>query len=215
MIIKQNYWKIFKDKRLVLFDMDGTVTKTEDLNYEIYKNVINKIFDLELCKKDWGIFFSGRSPKESLTEYSAKHNILITQSLLNNLLTEIYKSKNQKLRRKNYKIKIVRGFVEFVKILKKEDFKTGLVTSTSRDFVKIILSKTQTTDYFDKIITRENCKVGKPNPDIYFFAMRLLRMNPKDTIIFEDSQSGLMAAVNSGATVIKIGRKQTSVETKF
>lgn len=195
--------------------MDGTVTKTEDLNYEIYKNVINKILNVGLCRKDWGTFFSGRSPKESLTEYSAKNNILVTQSLLNNLLTKICNSKNQKLRRKNYKIKIVSGFVEFAKILKKGNFKTGLVTSTSRDFTKIILSKTQTIDYFDKVITREDCSVGKPKPDIYLLAMRLLRINPKDTIIFEDSQSGLRAAVESGATVIKIGRKQTSVETKF
>lgn len=201
--IKPVYRKIFKNKRLILFDMDGTVTKTETFNYQTYKNAIDKVLDIKLSLKDWNKFFSGRTPSESLTKYLEKCGILLTNSLLKNLIEEVRVSKEKRLENIN-NIEVVDGFIEFAKNLRKENFRMGLVTSTVRDFTKIILVKSDIDHYFDQLVTRDDCNISKPNPAIYLYAMKIFGVDPKYTIIFEDSSSGLMAAIKSGATVIQI-----------
>lgn len=201
--IKPAYKKIFENKRLILFDMDGTITKTEILNYQIYKNAIDKALEIKLDQKDWNKFFSGRKPSESLINYLRQYGISLTNSLLKNLTEEIRVSKKKQLENIS-NIEIVGGFVEFAKNLKKENFRIGLVTSTVKTFTKIILIKSGIDHYFDRLVTGEDCNIGKPHPAIYLYAMKVFGVDPKYTIIFEDSSSGLTAAQKSGATVIQV-----------
>lgn len=209
--IKPRYKEIFRDKKLILFDMDGTVTKTESLNYLLYKKALNKVLKVRLNKGDWKKFFSGRPPEVSLRDYLGAHNIFCDKTILQNLMEEIRVSKERRLSQMS-NIELVDGFIEFAKKLRKENFKTGLVTSTTRSFVKIILSKAGIESYFDKVVAREDCNIGKPNPDIYCYAMKIFKINPRHTIIFEDSFSGLMAAVRSRAIVIQVNNQSIELE---
>ncbi len=109
-------------------------------------------------------------------------------------------------------IELVDGFIEFAKKLRGENFKIGLVTSTTRSFVRVILVKAGIARYFDKVITREDCGISKPNPDIYCYAMKIFKIDPNYTVIFEDSFSGLMAAVKSKAGVIQVNNQPIKLD---
>lgn len=204
--IKPRYKEIFRNKKLILFDMDGTITKTESLNCLLYKKALNKIFKIGLGKEDWEKFFSGRTPEASLKDYLGSHNIFYNKTNFQYLMEEIHVLKEKELS-KIRKIELVDGFIKFAKKIRKEDFKIGLVTSTTRVFTKIILTKAGIGHYFDKVVTREDCNISKPNPDIYCYAIEIFKINPKRTIIFEDSLSGLMAAVRSKAVVIQVNNQ--------
>ena len=54
---------------------------------------------------------------------------------------------------------------------------------------------------FDLILTSEDFTESKPSPYCYLKAMRLLGVGPQDTVVFEDSVSGLQSAKSSGAFV--------------
>ena len=47
-------------------------------------------------------------------------------------------------------------------------------------------------------------KRGKPHPDPFLLAASDLKMDPKRCVIFEDSPSGIKAAVAAGGTVIAV-----------
>jgi HAD superfamily hydrolase (TIGR01509 family) len=49
---------------------------------------------------------------------------------------------------------------------------------------------------------REHVARGKPHPDIYLHAAAALGVDPRDTLIIEDSPVGARAAVAAGATVV-------------
>ncbi len=49
---------------------------------------------------------------------------------------------------------------------------------------------------------REHVTRGKPHPDIYLHAAAALKVDPRETVIIEDSPVGARAAVASGARVI-------------
>lgn len=209
--IKPRYKEMFRDKKLILFDMDGTVTKTEYLNYLLYKKALDKVLKVRLNKEDWENFFSGRSSEVSLRDYLEAHNVFYDKTILQNLIEEIRASKEKRLSQMS-NIELVDGFIEFVKKLRKENFKIGLVTSTTRSFVKIILSKAGIEGFFDEVVAREDCNIGKPNPDIYCYAMKIFKINPRHTIVFEDSFFGLMAAVRSKAVVIQVNNQPAKLD---
>lgn len=54
----------------------------------------------------------------------------------------------------------------------------------------------------EKIITADHVTSGKPNPEPYLAGARLLGVDPKDCVVFEDSASGTKSGRAAGCTVI-------------
>ena len=59
-------------------------------------------------------------------------------------------------------------------------------------------------DIFDLIYAGIDVKQGKPSPEIYNKAMDALNVSPEETLIFEDSNIGVEAAVSCGAKFIRV-----------
>lgn len=53
-------------------------------------------------------------------------------------------------------------------------------------------------------MTNNNRIKPKPNPEPYNYAMKILKVQKKNTLIFEDSPVGLLSAKRSGANYVKI-----------
>ena len=186
--------------------MDGTVTLTEKINFEAYKSALKTIANLDLNLNDWGEIFSGRKPLVSISEYYQKQGLIYDQILLDSILKEIKLKKDTLL--KTTQIDVVKGFHQFITELIKNKFKTALVTSTVKEYVETIARNAGINSYFDTFITAEDIVKSKPDPESYITAMNRLKAKPVNTIIFEDSLSGLKAAVKTGASVIKVGEPQ-------
>jgi sugar-phosphatase len=54
------------------------------------------------------------------------------------------------------------------------------------------------------LVTAEDVKVGKPNPDCYLLAARKLGFDIKDCLVFEDAVPGILAGDAAGADVMVI-----------
>ncbi len=52
--------------------------------------------------------------------------------------------------------------------------------------------------YFDAMVSADEVENGKPAPDIFLEAARLLGVDPKDCIVFEDADMGIQAAKAAG-----------------
>ncbi|MGI9544151.1 MAG: HAD family hydrolase [Cyclobacteriaceae bacterium] len=57
---------------------------------------------------------------------------------------------------------------------------------------------------FDKVVYDNGTFPGKPEPDIFLLAAKQLKLSSKETVIFEDSFAGILAAENAGAGKIFI-----------
>lgn len=87
---------------------------------------------------------------------------------------------------------------------KKEKLFLALITSSEKMITQELLRVTGIREYFNLILTRDDCPLHKPDPWPYLKALNLSQVDKTETIIFEDSQVGLEAALNSGAHVIKV-----------
>ena len=59
-------------------------------------------------------------------------------------------------------------------------------------------------DYFDVVVTNEQCNYNKPHPEPYIKALVKLGSLPQDSIIVEDSPKGIESAIRSGCLVIGV-----------
>jgi beta-phosphoglucomutase-like phosphatase (HAD superfamily) len=56
--------------------------------------------------------------------------------------------------------------------------------------------------FFRAIANGHDVARPKPAPDIYLHTARMLKVNPADCIVFEDSATGVAAAVAAGMRVV-------------
>ena len=56
----------------------------------------------------------------------------------------------------------------------------------------------------DAIVTGEDAKKGKPDPEIYLKTAGKLGLNPKDCLVIEDSEVGVIAAYKAGMKVVAV-----------
>lgn len=88
--------------------------------------------------------------------------------------------------------------------LKNLGLKIACCSSSKRWSVENILTKLWIIDYFDLIISSDDIKVQKPNPDIYLKAMEILWVENKKCIIVEDSDVWIQAAKAAWWFLVKV-----------
>jgi beta-phosphoglucomutase len=113
--------------------------------------------------------------------------------------------KEQKFRRKaTGNIKPFTGAVRLLNAIKKGNFKLGLVSSTPRENIDLVLSELNLEGMFDCIVFGQEVSESKPSPQIYLLAARGLEVTPNDCLVIEDSPLGVKAAKTAGMKCLAI-----------
>jgi len=84
-----------------------------------------------------------------------------------------------------------------------ENFQIGLVTSSEKVVTLELLSLAKLERFFSYVLTRDDTEIVKPDPWPYLKAMEHFKASKESTLVFEDSNVGLRAALGAGAHVIK------------
>jgi HAD superfamily hydrolase (TIGR01509 family) len=94
------------------------------------------------------------------------------------------------------------GVRELLAAARDAGWRTGLGTGSDRERITPRLARHGLLDLFDVIVTRADVARGKPAPDIFLEAARLLDLPPEECIVLEDSPHGCEAALAAGMRVI-------------
>ena len=181
----------------IIFDMDGTVLASEGL-FSLAEQKLLQDYGVLVDINDLSIF-RGMSEQEFYPQFIAKFKINDNPNAIK------VKLKNYLFHIMESHLKYITGFESFYKsIIIGYNIKTSLVTNTSIDIVNKVRQYININDYFSNIITSNDVSESKPSPIPYTKAMRDLNVNPENTIIIEDSKSGLKSATASGAHTIAI-----------
>ena len=98
------------------------------------------------------------------------------------------------------KHQLARGLTDLLNFSNEKGAPFTIATASGKFNVDFYFRYLKIGEYFDvKRVVYDNGKIpGKPNPDMYLKAMKLLDAKPENTIIFEDSYTGIEAAEGSG-----------------
>jgi HAD superfamily hydrolase (TIGR01509 family) len=106
----------------------------------------------------------------------------------------------------------IRGVTGFVEQLARAEVPRAVATSASRGDLDALLSQVGLRPHFDVIVTAEDVRWGKPNPEVFLLAAAGLDMSPDTCLVFEDSLVGVHAARNAGMRVIGLTTAHDSGE---
>ena len=176
--------------KLAIFDLDGTLFDTTKVNYLAYRDALinyNCNFSYEYYKT----YCNGRYYKDFLPTIIKCNNSILED--IHKIKKDVYSSYLAHAVINTHLFSII----EHISC----EYYIAIVTSASKKNCYDILNFFSKTSLFDLIITHEDVKEVKPNPEGFIKAMEFFKINVKDTLIFEDSKSGITAAKASGAGV--------------
>lgn len=170
--------------KAIIFDMDGLLVDSEPVNYETNRLAFErygiKISKEEFIKK-WVL--KGEGSKELIKN----HNLKIPYDEFKKMKKELH------IRLIRKKLRLKPHAKEILKKLKKR-YKLALATHGHKHNVLEVLKKFKLSDYFDTVLTREDVKRRKPNPDIFLTAVKNLKVKPNECVVIEDSERGIKTA---------------------
>ena len=98
------------------------------------------------------------------------------------------------------------SLLKIAELFKTNGLKIAIITTASRSNTSALLKFFDYDDFFDLVVTQEMTDKTKPFPDGYLYAMNYFHCTPDESIIFEDSDVGLQAALKTQTAVYKIVR---------
>lgn len=103
-----------------------------------------------------------------------------------------------------FEVPLKAGAYEFLERLKERGIRLAIATSNSRELAETVLRAHRILDWFDAVVTGCEVKNGKPAPDVYLTAAKLVGVKPEECLVFEDVPQGILAGKRAGMTVYAI-----------
>ncbi len=182
--------------RGAIFDMDGVLVDNRDAHIEAFAMLFQKYgvpFDREKFMPCFGmtndLIFDRLAP-ELLEKYPLEQLSREKETYYRNIFEKT--------------IAPTRGLVDFLEDLKEHRVKIAVGSSGNMDNVNFVLSCCRVSEYFDAIANGDMISHGKPHPEVYLLAARLLGLNPEECVVIEDAPVGIEAARRAGMAVVAL-----------
>src|SRR5271165_3434771 len=217
----------------VLLDLDGVITDTASIHAACWKQMfdeylqkratqIGEVFRPFDIATDYRLYVDGKPRYDGVRDFLTSRDIRLPQgspddppqaetvdglgNRKNDLVNRIIEDKG---------VEPYEGSVELISQLRHQGFKIAVVTSSQNCTAVLKAAK---LDTFFKVRVDGNVihaqhLAGKPAPDTYLMAAKLLRVEPARAVVIEDAISGVQAGANGNfGLVIGVARKGNAEE---
>ena len=219
----------------VLFDLDGVITDTANLHATCWKQMFDEYlqkrarqtgepfrpFDLAA---DYRLYVDGKTRFDGVRDFLRSRGIQLPEGDPDDpaeveTVCGLGNRKNDLVNRAiaDEGVKPYEGTVQFIHQLRRNGFKIAVVTSSQN--CTVVLKAAKLDNVFEVRVDgntiHEQRLAGKPAPDTFLMAARLLGVEPTRTVVIEDALSGVEAGCNGKfGLVIGIARKGNAEELK-
>lgn len=192
-------------KIAVIFDMDGVICHTNPYHSLAFREFFSTR-NLAPTDEEFAQHMFGKSNSYILSHFLERkiegEELLQLEQEKEGLFRKIYESH----------VEPIDGLVEFINDLKSNGAKIGVATSAPYANLELILSKVAIRETLGSIMASEDVKKHKPDPEVYLTSAKNLGVSPDQCIVFEDSFSGISAALNAGMKVVGVLTSHTIEE---
>lgn len=190
--------------RAVIFDMDGVIVDSEPRHERAFFEVLEEIGYRQAFLRNFSDYI-GRSDRDLWIDFVNEHR---PPQPLEELLA----------RKRERVVNIIReeeplfaGLTELVASLA-ERYALALASGSERAVVDEVLQLQGLWRFFRATVSSSDVAKGKPEPDIFLKAAALLKVEPPDCVVIEDSRPGVAAGLAAGMQVVAITNTHPAAE---
>lgn len=179
--------------KAIITDFDGTLVDTKIANGYAYKEAF----------ENFGLSFNMAKYYES---YGLRYDKMCENLGIKDNFTKIKIHEYKKICYPKY-IKYVvlnNTLLEMLKLLKERNYKLAIASTANKESIYNVLNSFNITKMFDVILTHNDIKHPKPDPEVFLKCLEKLEVNNDEVLIYEDSDVGCEAAENANIKYIKI-----------
>ncbi len=210
--------------RAIIFDLDGVLVQTEKMKALSYAIAVQRLRglsepDSKVIEAYREIVGAARDVasrhimdrlglEKELRPHMTQYGAVEPWEVLTAMRTDIYSnmvSEPKVLRDNRWP-----HTVDLLRTAKETACLTALVTMSKRNDVLHVLHSLGIEQSLDLVLTVEDVKRGKPDPELYLLAAQRLGVPPKECLVLEDSVNGVRAAVAAGMNVVAIATPFTN-----
>jgi len=175
--------------KAIIYDLDDLMVRSDEAHIKAEKILLEKYH------KDYD-----KIPQEMLANFVGRRVIDICKEMVNFFKLEISPEKFYQERTDIFlelaktEIQAMPGLQESLDFFKNNSYTIAIASSGAKKYIKIILDKFKINEYFDVIITGDDVKIGKPDPETYSVAVKKLQLKPNECLVLEDATNGIKSA---------------------
>jgi HAD superfamily hydrolase (TIGR01509 family) len=183
----------------ILYDLDGTIVNTDPLHYRAWQELLSE-YNKEIDEQFYKTHMSGRL------------NPVIVKELLPDLSEEAVNRfsdrKEARFRALAPELAPLPGLLDVIALANSRQLKQAVVTNAPRKNAQYMLKVLNLQSAFDRVVIAEDIGVAKPDPALYQYIVNYFGLTPEQVLAFEDSPSGIRAAVGAGIPTVGIASAQ-------
>ena len=177
-----------------LFDCDGTIADSMPLHYVAWKQALGKWN----CEFDEQTFYAwgGMPTAEIIATLNKRHGLsMVVETVCTEKENLYYEMLPQ--------LKAIAEVVEHIEAQHKR-IPFAVVSGGTLECVVASLTAVKLLDKFDVFVCAGDYKNGKPDPEPFLLAAEKLGVNPKECLVFEDTEMGIQAATAAGMASVRV-----------
>ena len=184
--------------KAILFDMDGVLIDAKDWHYEALNKALG-LFGIEISRYDHLHTFDGLPTKVKLKMLSEQYYLPEQLHGFVNQMKQQYTA--QMIHEKCHPM-----FHHEYALAKlhNEGYKIAVCSNSIRSTIELMMEKSMLIDYLDLIVSNEDVKKAKPDPEMYQISILKFGLKPEECIVVEDNPNGIAAGKASGAAVLEV-----------
>jgi beta-phosphoglucomutase-like phosphatase (HAD superfamily) len=173
-----------------IFDLDGTLVDTMPLHYSAWEEALRRAGLTGKLDEKYFYELGGVPSRKVAALLGAHHGLKLDP-------VKVYKEKESMFKGSPQKLELIGPVTEFARKVSRTR-PVAIASGGTRDVVLSTLGKTGLGSLFPVVVTADDVEHGKPAPDMFLLAARLMGVPPERCLVIEDGQPGVRAAEAAG-----------------
>jgi HAD superfamily hydrolase (TIGR01509 family) len=184
--------------KAILFDLDGVLVDATEWHYDALNRALG-LFGYNIPRYEHLTTYNGLPTRKKLEMLSVEKGF---PRGLHSLVNKIKQKYTREEILRNCTPVFEKEFM--VHQFKREGYLLAVCSNSIRESVELMLRGSGLWELFDCVLSNEDVKQAKPDPEIYFVACERLGVKPPEALIVEDAPHGIEAARRCGGVLCEV-----------
>jgi len=181
--------------KAVLWDLDGVLVDTAPFHFQAWQELFQSVG-------------KGFADADFRRTFGLRNDAILTDILgeLTSAEVERLAQRKEELYRDKVagRVAAIPGAIDLLRRLQQRGRKIAIVSSTTRENVRVVLSSLGLEGVFEAVVAEEDAPKGKPDPQGFLVAAEKLGVAAAECVVIEDAPGGVEAAKRAGMRCIGV-----------